>query len=131
MNMTDKPITLNLDDCDLIGAEVVETIYNNVKSRLNNMKLLEGDLPYIEVIAMELAMTDKILSDYIPNISHIFIEEYRALDELQKHCLFLHLMTFEKDETEITDSLLFSFEEDLENLGRDLLARPMNTSVKS
>ena len=74
--MTDKPITLNFDDCDLIGAEVVETIYNNVRSRLNNMKLLEGDLPYIEVIAMELAMTDKILSDYIPNISHIFIEEW-------------------------------------------------------
>lgn len=129
--MIEKPTILDFDECNFIGNEVSETIYRNVKTKISNMQLLEGNASYLEVIAMELAMSDKCLSDFIPNIQDIFIEEYRALDELQKHCLFLYLMTFEKEETEIAESLLWTFEEDLEDFGRELANRIKDPSLLS
>lgn len=121
--MINKPTILDFDECDRIGNEVSETIYNNVKTKISKMQLLEGDATYLEVIAMELAMSDRCLSDFIPNIRNIFSEEYQELDELQKHCLFLFLMTSEKEETEIIESLLWTFEEELEDFGREIVNR--------
>ena len=121
--MINKPTILDFDECDRIGNEVSETIYNNVTTKISKMQLLEGDATYLEVIAMELAMSDRCLSDFIPNIRNIFSEEYQELDELQKHCLFLFLMTSEKEETEIIESLLWTFEEELEDFGREIVNR--------
>lgn len=129
--MIEKPTILDFDECDRIGNEVSETICNNVKTKISRMQLLEGEATYLEVIAMELAMSDRCLSDFIPNIRNIFSEEYQALDELQKHCLFLYLMTSEKEETEIVESLLWTFEEELEELGREIVNRIKNQTLLS
>lgn len=129
--MIEKPTILDFDECDRIGNEVSETIYNNVKTKISKMQLLEGNATYLEVIAMELAMSDRCLSDFIPNIRNFFSEEYQALDELQKHCLFLYLMTSEKEETEIIESLLWTFEEELEDFGREIVNRIKNQTLLS
>ena len=119
--MNDKPTILDFDECNCIGNEVSEKTYNNIRTKLNKMQFTQGQAPYLEVIAMDLAMSDKSLSDYIPNIETFFREEYQALDELQKHCIFLFLMTSEKDETEIVESMMWTFEEEIEDMGRRLL----------
>ena len=129
--MKDKPTILDFDECDRIGNEVSEKIYNNVRTKLNKMQCTQGRVSYIEIIAMDLAMSEKSLSVYIPNIKNLFIEEYQALDELQKHCLFLFLMASEKDETEIVESMMWTFEEELFDLGLDLVQKLNNTSLKS
>ena len=129
--MNDKPTILDFDECDRIGNEVSEKIYNNIRTKLNTMQFTQGQAPYLEVIAMDLAMSDKSLSDYIPNIETLFREEYQALDELQKHCLFLYLMTSEKDETEIVESMMWTFEEEMFDWGLELVQNLNNTSLNS
>ena len=57
----------------------------------------------------------------IPDIETLFRDEYQALDELQKHCLFLFLMVSEKDETEIVESMMWTFEEEMCDWGRTLI----------
>lgn len=128
--MNDKPAILDFDECDRIGNEVSEKIYNNIRTNLNKRQFTQGQAPYLEVIAMDLAMSDKSLSDYIPNIETLFREEYRALDELQKHCLFLYLMTSEKDETEIVESMMWTFEEEIFDWGLELINMRCSNSVK-
>ena len=129
--MNDKPTILDFDECDRIGNEVSEKIYNNIRTKLNTMQFTQGQAPYLEVIAMDLAMSDKSLSDNIPNIETLFREEYQALDELQKHCLFLSLMVSEKDETEIVESMMWTFEEEMFDWGLELVQNLNNTSLKS
>ena len=129
--MNDKPTILDFDECDRIGNEVSEKIYNNIRTKLNTMRFTQGQAQYLEVIAMDLAMSDKSLSDYIPNIETLFREEYQALDELQKHCLFLSLMASEKDETEIVESMMWTFEEELFDWGLELVQKLRNTSLIS
>ncbi len=129
--MNDKPTILDFDECDRIGNEVSEKIYKNIRTKLNTMQFTQGQAPYLEVIAMDLAMSDKSISDYIPNIETLFREEYQALDELQKHCLFLFLMVSEKDETEIVESMMWTFEEELFDWGLELVQKLKNTSLKS
>ena len=129
--MNDKPTILDFDECNCIGNEVSEKIYNNIRTKLNKMQFTQGQAPYLEVIAMDLAMSDKSLSDYIPNIETFFREEYQALDELQKHCLFLFLMASEKDETEIVKSMMWTFEEEMCDWGRTLINKLKETSLKS
>lgn len=129
--MNDKPTILDFDECDRIGNEVSEKIYKNIRTKLNTMQFTQGQAPYLEVIAMDLAMSDKSISDYIPNIETLFREEYQALDELQKHCLFLFLMVSEKDETEIVESMMWTFEEEMCNWGLELVQNLNNTLVKS
>lgn len=129
--MNDKPTILDFDECNCIGNEVSEKIYNNIRTKLNKMQFTQGQAPYLEVIAMDLAMSDKSLSDYIPNIETFFREEYQALDELQKHCLFLFLMASEKDETEIVKSMMWTFEEEMCDWGRTLINKLKETPLKS
>ena len=129
--MNDKPTILDFDECDRIGNEVSEKIYKNIRIKLNTMQFTQGQAPYLEVIAMDLAMSDKSISDYIPNIETLFREEYQALDELQKHCLFLSLMASEKDETEIVESMMWTFEEELFDWGLELVQKLKNTSLTS
>lgn len=129
--MNDKPTILDFDECERIGNEVSEKIYNNIRTKLNTMQFTQGQAPYLEVIAMDLAMSDKSISDYIPDIEILFREEYQALDELQKHCLFLFLMVSEKDETEIVESMMWTFEEELFDWGLELVQKLKNTSLKS
>ena len=129
--MNDKPTILDFDECERIGNEVSEKIYNNIRTKLNTMQFTQGKAPYLEVIAMDLAMSDKSISDYIPDIEIFFREEYQALDELQKHCLFLFLMVSEKDETEIVESMMWTFEEELFDWGLELVQKLKNTSLKS
>lgn len=129
--MNDKPTILDFDECNCIGNEVSEKIYNNIRTKLNKMQFTQGQAPYLEVIAMDLAISDKSLSDYIPNIETFFREEYQALDELQKHCLFLFLMASEKDETEIVKSMMWTFEEEMCDWGRTLINKLKETPLKS
>jgi hypothetical protein len=129
--MNDKPTILDFDECDRIGNEVSEKIYKNIRTKLNTMQFTQGQAPYLEVIAMDLAMSDKSISDYIPNIETLFREEYQALDELQKHCLFLFLMVSEKDETEIVESMMWTFEEEMFDWGLELVQNSNNTLLKS
>lgn len=129
--MNDKPTILDFDECDRIGNEVSEKIYNNIRTKLNTMQFTQGQAPYLEVVAMDLAMSDKSLSDYIPNIETFFREEYQALDELERHCLFLFLMVSEKEETEIVESMMWTFEEELFDWGLELVQKFKNTSLKS
>ena len=129
--MNDKPTILDFDECDRIGNEVSEKIYKNIRTKLNTMQFTQGQAPYLEVIAMDLAMSDKSISDYIPNIETLFREEYQALDELQKHCLFLFLMVPEKDETEIVESMMWTFEEEMCDWGLELVQNLNNTLLKN
>lgn len=129
--MNDKPTILDFDECNCIGNEVSEKIYNNIRTKLNKMQLTQGQAPCLEIVAMDLAMSDMSLSDYIPNIETFFREEYQALDELEKHCLFLFLMVSEKEETEIVESMMWTFEEELFDWGLELVQKLKNNSLKS
>lgn len=129
--MINKPTILDFDECYSIGEEISEAIYSNVREKVTKIESLDGKLSSLEIIAMELSMSDGNLSDLIPNIRNIFWEEYCVLDELQKHCLFIYLMIPKKDDVEIIESLLWTFEEDLENLGHELVKKLADSSVRS
>ena len=47
--MSDKPTILDFDECDRIGNEVSEKIYNNIRTKLNTMQFTQGQAPYLEV----------------------------------------------------------------------------------
>ena len=128
--MNEKTTILDFDQCNRIGNEVSEMICNNIRTKLCKMQFTQGNAPYLEVIAMDLAMSEKTLSDCIPNIEQLFREEYRALDELQKHCLFLYLMVYEKDETEIVESMMWTFEEDMFDWGVELVQKLNEKSLR-
>ena len=59
-------------------------------------------------------------------ILSIMHEEYRALDELEQHCLFIYLFTNDKDENEIVESMYRHFEEWMEERAYDFLSKAKN-----
>ena len=72
-------------------------------------------------------MPEEIMQDSFPEayaeIQNLMHEEYRALDELEQHCLFIYLFTTDKDENEIVESMSWHFEEWMEDRGYDFLAK--------
>ena len=56
-------------------------------------------------------------------IQNLMREEYRALDELEQHSLFIYLFTNDKDENEIVESMSWHFEEWMEDRAFDFLSK--------
>lgn len=113
----DMPQMISIEECEAIGCTTEDKIFKNVISLLNERHKSVASGSYIDQVARDLSVADGILQDTFPDIySEIdaaMREEYRKLDEMEQHCLFIYLFTNDKDEDEIVDSLCWHFEEKL------------------
>ena len=115
------PQMISMEECEQIGYHTEDMIFKNVVNKLNESHQSTTDLPYFDQLSIDLAQADEILQDSFPEVHaeilSLMHEEYRALDELEQHCLFLYLFTNDKDEDEIVDSMSWHFEEWIEERG--------------
>ena len=111
----DMPQMISMEECEQIGYHTEEKIFNNIVNKLNERHQSTTGLPYFDQLSIDLAQTDAILQDSFPEVYVEILasmhEEFRALGELEQHCLFIYLFTCEKDEDEIVDALIWHFEE--------------------
>lgn len=111
----DMPQMISIEECEAIGCTTEDKIFKNITAILNERHQTETDEPYLNQLAEGLSVADGTLQDIFPNVyselTASIREEYRKLDELEQHCLFIYLFTNDKDEDEIVDSLCWRFEE--------------------
>ncbi len=123
----EMPQMISMEECEHIGYHTEEKIFNNIKKKLNERHQSTTGLPYIDQLSIDLAQTDGVLQNSFPEahaeILSLMHEEYRALDELEQHCLFIYLFTYEKDEDEIVDSMSSHFEEKMEEIANSILPK--------
>ena len=121
---------ISMEECEQIGYHTEKKIFNNIANKLNNLHQSTTGLPYFDQLSIDFAQADEILQDAFPEAHHEIIsamrEEYRSLDELEQHCLFIYLFTNEKDENEIIDSMLWHFEEWMEEYACSLIPHAQN-----
>ena len=121
---------ISMEECEQIGYHTEKKIFINIASKLNNRHQSTTGLPYFDQLSIDLAQADEILQDAFPEAHREIIsamrEEYRSLDELEQHCLFIYLFTNEKNEDEIIDSMLWHFEEWMEEHACSLIPQAQN-----
>lgn len=119
------PQMISMEECEQIGYHTEEKIFNNIKKKLNERHQSTTGLPYFDQLSINLTQTDESLQDFSPEayaeILSIMHEEYRGLDELEQHCLFIYLYTSDKDENEIVDSMFWHFEEKMGEISISIL----------
>lgn len=129
---TEKPMPqmISMEECEQIGYNTEDKVFKNIVTKLNDRHQSATALPYFDQLSIDLTQADEILQDSFPEayaeIMDIMHEEYRALDELEQHCLFIYLFTNDKDEDEIVDSMSWHFEEWMEERAYDFLAQASN-----
>lgn len=125
-NNNSAPI-LDYEQCEQIGYVTEDKVFKNLVSKLNERHKTTTALPYFDQLSIDLTQADEILRDSFPEayseIMTIMREEYRNLDELEQHCLFLYLFTNDKDEDEIVESLSFHLEEWMEERAYEFLSK--------
>ena len=118
---------ISMEECEVKGSNTEDKVFNNVENKINERHQSTNGLTYFDQLSINLTQTDRIMQDSFPEayqeIISIMHEEYRALNELEQHCLFLYLFTSDKDENEIVDSMYWHFEEWMEEHGRDILSK--------
>lgn len=126
----DMPQMISMEECEQIGYHTEEKIFNNIVKKLNERHQSRTGLPYFDHLSIDLAQGDEILQEAFPEahneIQTLMKEEYRALDELEQHCLFIYLFTNDKDEDEIVDSMSWHFEEKMEEVASSILSKRNN-----
>ena len=129
------PQMISMEECEQIGYHTEDKVFNNIVNKLNQRHQSTTGLPYFDQLSIDLTQADEILQDSFPEahaeILSIMHEEYRALDELEQHCLFIYLFTNDKDENEIVDSMSWHFEEWMEERAYDFLSQANKGKILS
>jgi hypothetical protein len=120
------PQMISIEKCEQIGYNTEDKVFKNIVTKLNDRHKSTTALSYFDQLSVDLTQSEGILQDSFPDayseIIDIMHEEYRALDELEQHCLFIYLFTNEKDEDEIVDSMSMHFEEWMEERAYEFLS---------
>ena len=128
----EMPQMISMEECEQIGCMIEDKVFDNIVEKLNQRHPSVAAVPYFDQLSMDLAQAEEIMQDSLPEayteIQDLMHEEYRALDELQQHCLFIYLFTNDKDENEIVESMSWHFEEWMEERGYDVLLKTKNVS---
>lgn len=110
---------ITIKDCIAMGEDVEDKVFEKVVADVNAKHPTDSLLSYFDSLCIDLSQAESIMEESLPRaygeIAGVFRKQYRALNELEKHCLFTSLMTSEVDEDEIVDSLLWHFEEWMED----------------
>ena len=115
--IAEKPMTqmISMEECEQIGYTTEGKVFKNIATKLNERHQSTTSFSYFDQLSIDLSQSEDILQDAFPEaheeIISIMKEEYRTLDELEQHCLFIYLFTNEKDEAEIVDSMSWHLEE--------------------
>lgn len=124
--MENKPTILDFETCERIGYEAEESIFTKTKEKLNERHSAKDGMKYDDTLALDLYQSEGLLSDCDTpaksEVMEILREEYRNLDDLQEHCLFLYLGCGDKDENEMVNDLAWHFEEVLLDRAEEFLA---------
>ena len=128
INIEDNmPQMISMEECEQIGYNTEDKVFNNIVAKLNKQHQSTTGLPYFDQLSIDLAKGDELLQDAFPEahneIQALMKEEYRALGELEQHCLFIYLFTNDKDEDEIVDSMSWHFEEKMEEVADNILSK--------
>ncbi len=121
------PQMISMEECEQIGCRTEDKVFDNIVKKLNQRHQSATALSYFDQLSIDLTQAEEDMQDSFPDayaeIQNLMHEEYRALDELEQHCLFLYLFTNDKDENEIVDSMSWHFEEWMEDRGIDFLSK--------
>lgn len=114
---------ISMEECERIGYRTEDKVFKNIVDKLNARHHSTTGLPYFDQLSIDLTQAEEIMQNSVPDehaeILSLMHEEYRALDELEQHCLFIYLFTNDKDEDEIVDSMSWHFEEWMEERAFD------------
>ena len=117
----------SMEECEQIGCRTEDKIFDNIVTKLNQRHLSATALSYFDQLSVDLSQSEEIMQDSFPEayaeIQNLMHEEYRALDELEQHCLFIYLFTNDKDVAEIVDAMSWHFEEWMEDRAYDFLSQ--------
>lgn len=106
---------INMEECEKIGNNTEDKVFKNIAAKLNERHQSASGLAYFDQLSKNLSQSEEILQDAFPDVYvevlNLMKEEYRALDELEQHCLFIYLFTNDKEEDEIVNSMCWHFEE--------------------
>lgn len=122
-----KPMTqmISIEECEQIGSRTENKVFKIIAAKLNERHPSTTGLSYFDLLSIDLSQSEELLQEAFPEayeeIISIMKEEYRALDELEQHCLFIYLFTNEKDEADIVDSMFWHLEEWMEERGYEFL----------
>ena len=123
---------ISMEECEQIGYNTEDKVFKNIVTKLNNNHQSTTALSFFDQLSIDLTQSEDILPVSFPEayaeIMTIMHEEYRALDELEQHCLFIYLFTNDKDEDEIIDSMIWHFEEWMEDRAYDFLSNVKNNN---
>ena len=117
------PQMISMEECEQIGCQTEDKVFDIIVAKLNQRHPSAKVLSYFDQLSKDLSQSDEIMQDSFPEayaeIQNLLHEEYRALNELEQHCLFIYLFTNDKDEDEIVESMFWHFEEWMEERGHD------------
>ena len=115
---------ISMEECEQIGCRTEDKVFDNIVAKLNQSHQSATDLSYFDQLSKDLSQSDEIMQDSFPEayaeIQDLLHEEYRALNELEQHSLFIYLFTNDKDEDEIVESIFWHFEEWMEDRGCEI-----------
>lgn len=115
--MKDNTPILDFETCERIGYEAEEALFARTRQKLNDNHPSQGGLSYYDSLALDIYQSDELLSvgdtPAKVEVLEILREEFRKLDELDRHCLFLYLGSSDDEESGIVDDLAWHFEEEL------------------
>ena len=121
------PHMISMEECEQIGCRTEDKVFDNIVKKLNQRHQTATALSYFDQLSIDLTQAEEIMQDSFPEayseIQNLMHEEYRVLDELEQHCLFIYLFTNDKDENEIVESMFCHFEEWMEERGYDFLSK--------
>lgn len=119
----EMPQMISMEECEQIGCMTEDKVFDNIVEKLNQRHPSANVLSYFDQLSIDLSQSDEIMQDSFPEayaeIQNLMHEEYRVLNELEQHCLFIYLFTNDKDEDEIVESMFWHFEEWMEERGHD------------
>ena len=115
------PPLISLNDCENIGYNAMNKLFKTVEMKLNLAHPSSTQPSFFSQLSKDLSNVEGLLQKEFPDayreISTILHQEYSKLNELEQHGLFIYLLTNDKDENEIVQSLLWHLEEYMEDLG--------------
>lgn len=124
------PQMISMEECEQIGCRTEDKVFDNIVAKLNQSHQSASGLSYFDQLSIDVSQAEEIMQDSFPEayaeIQNLMHEEYRALDELEQHCLFIYLFSNDKDENEIVESMSWHFEEWMEDRAYDFLAQANN-----
>lgn len=126
------PQMISMEECEQIGYNTEDEVFRSIVTKLNNRHQSTIALTYFDQLSIDLTQSEELLQNSFPEayaeIMDIMHEEYRALNEIERHCLFIYLYTNEKEENEIVDSMFWHFEEWMEERAYDFLSNAKNSN---